>query len=60
MVVVCILKPWVRLTLNLTDEEESDPDDEAPTRANIKKQAQQIIDQRNKKTRGGIKKKKKM
>lgn len=42
------------------DEEESDPDDEAPTRANIKKQAQQIIDQRNKKTRGGIKKKKKM
>lgn len=42
------------------DEEESDPDDEAPTRMAIKKQAQQILDQRNKKTRGGIKKKKKM
>lgn len=42
------------------DEDESDPDDEAPTRLHIKKQAQQIIDQRNKKTRGGIKKKKKL
>merc|ERR1712029_625639 len=29
-----------------SDEDESDPDDEAPTRMHIKKQAQQIIDQR--------------